>query len=113
MARVLEQSHLSIAELEYVPALDNPLKQLTRNSDIVIDRWTIPSNLEFYFRGPKPDGWPEGVALVFPIATLREGAKEERVFGLEAVLTLVEELVHPHFQTTRIHKRPILAKIGK
>lgn len=109
----LDKKQLSLAELDHCQELDTLVEKLKIKSDIFVDRWTIPAELRSYFIGPAPNGWPKGAGLEFPIATLRNDVKEIRVAGIPKVVALLEDLLKPCFQQTRLIARASLQALKK
>lgn len=108
----LRERVLRIAELDPCPELDGYLTALA-DTDLLVDRYSIRSvstELVYnYFKGPQPSGWPAGVGLEFPIATLeRKGRGSRRVYGMKAVVDLLKELARPCFQPTQKFSKKIL-----
>lgn len=99
---------LRIAELNFRPELDSYLGELTRTSNLKIDRysivvgvtegWIYPGMLEA-LKTPVEAG-----GIDFPVATLEENGSTVRVFGLSNVIKLLRTL-SPCYATTRVIKR--------
>jgi len=91
---------LNIAELDPCPSLDPFIQDLGSIPDLIINRYFIPQDTEWLFRGPA-GGWPEGHGLEFPIATLLIGKDSKRAYGLANVAKFLQDLNSPEHAATR------------
>lgn len=101
----LRERVLRIAELDPCPELDEYIAPVM-GTDLVIDRYSIrdvaAQTAYEYLKGPQPGGWPLGIGLDFPIATLeRKGRNPQRAYGFKNVVALLQELARPCFQPTQ------------
>ena len=87
---------IRIAELDPVAALDSLVKDLEGIPDLNVDRYLLPREVYPLFASNPPP-----VGLEFPTATLETGDKTQRVYGLTAVMSLLQELVVTSFAETR------------
>jgi len=99
---------LRIAELKYTPGLDSYIGELTRLSDLKIDRYSILAGAEEGWIHPKVAellSTPvEHGGLDFPIATLEDGETSRQVYGFRNVTELMKNL-SPSYCATRLIKK--------